>query len=105
MRRYGQSSPLAQYACTRYDVRMKRAALKRGGARLRRWLQEKARTQEWLAEQIGTHQTNVSAWILGRPISIEMAVAIRKVTRIPVEDWVEPAANEADAERSEAKAS
>lgn len=70
---------------------MKRAAVKRGGARLRQWLKEKNKTQEWLAEQIGTHQTNVSAWILGRPVSIEMAVAIRRVTRIPVEDWVQPA--------------
>ncbi len=63
----------------------------RGGVRLRQWLKDKGKTQEWLAEQIETHQTNVSAWILGRPISIEAAVAIRRVTRIPVEDWVAPA--------------
>ncbi len=83
---------------------MKRAALNRGGARLRQWLKEKNKTQEWLAEQIGTHQTNVSAWILGRPVSIEMALAIRKVTRIPVEDWIQPASpSESELDDDEAK--
>lgn len=71
--------------------RMKRAALKRGGARLREWLKSRGKNQDWLAAEIGTHQTNVSAWILGRPIPLDMALAIRKATRIPVEDWVTPA--------------
>lgn len=63
----------------------------RGGAELRAWLKAEGKTQEWLADQIKTHQTNVSAWILGRPISIEAAVAIRGVTEIPVEHWIVPA--------------
>lgn len=61
---------------------------KRGGARLRQWLDDERRTQDWLAEQIGTHQTNISAWIRGRPIPLAEAVAIRKITDIPVEDWL-----------------
>lgn len=60
---------------------------KRGGVRLRDWLRDERRTQEWLGEQIGTHQTNVSAWIRGRPIPVEMAVKIEKLTGIEVEDW------------------
>lgn len=61
---------------------------KRGGARLRQWLEDERRTQDWLAEQIDTHQTNVSAWIRGREIPLRMAIRIRKLTDIPVEDWV-----------------
>lgn len=72
---------------TRYYVRMQ----KRAGVRLRQWLKDRGHTQAWLASEIGTHQTNVSAWMIGRPIPIEKAIAIRRVTRIPVEDWVEPA--------------
>jgi len=60
---------------------------KRGGERLRVWLEDERRTQQWLGEQIGTHQTNVSAWIRGRPIPLEMAVKIEKLTGIEVEDW------------------
>ena len=75
---------------TRYYVRMA-AQQKRGGVRLRQWLKDNRRNQDWLAEQIDTHQTNVSAWILGRPIPLDAAVAIRKITDIPVEDWLVPA--------------
>lgn len=60
---------------------------KRGGVRLRDWLREERRTQEWLAKQIGTHQTNVSAWIRGRPLPVKMAIKIRKVTEIEIEAW------------------
>lgn len=59
----------------------------RGGVRLRAWLKERRRTQEWIAEQIGTHQTNISAWMRGRPISVDAAVRIERVTGIPVADW------------------
>lgn len=62
---------------------------KRGGARLRDWLRDERRTQEWLAEQIGTHQTNVSAWIRGRPLPVRMAIAIRDVTNIEIDDWAQ----------------
>ncbi len=65
---------------------------RRGGARLREWLKDERRTQKWLAEQVGTSQTNISAWILGpRPPPLEIAVAIRRVTGISVEAWTEPA--------------
>ncbi len=62
----------------------------RGGARLRRWLKAKGWKQEDLAERLGTHQTNVSAWMLGRPIPLDKALAIRAITKIAVEEWVAP---------------
>ena len=65
--------------------------MKRGGVRLRAWLKKNGLTQRDLGVKLGTHQTNVSAWILGRPIPVEMAVAIEKLTKIPVEDWTVPA--------------
>jgi transcriptional regulator with XRE-family HTH domain len=77
------------YACTGYDVRMH--VKTRGGERLRRWLRDKGWKQEDLAERIGTHQTNVSAWMLGRPIPLDKAIAIRRITKLAVEDWVKPA--------------
>lgn len=60
----------------------------RGGVRLRQWLADHDKTQEWLADQIDSSQKNVSAWSLGRPIPLDAAVAIRKVTDIPVEEWL-----------------
>ena len=63
----------------------------RGGVRLRGWLRDERRTQEWIGEQIGTHQTNVSRWILGRTPPLEMALAIQRVTGIDPSDWVAPA--------------
>lgn len=65
--------------------------MKRGGVRLRKWLKDKGWTQSDLGDRLGTHQTNVSAWILGRPIPLEMAVAVARLTGIPVEDWIVPA--------------
>ena len=63
----------------------------RGGVLLRRWLREERRSQEWVAGQIGTHQTNVSAWTRGRPIPLDKAIAIRDLTGIAVEAWAEEA--------------
>lgn len=79
---------LARHARTRYDVRMKNT---RGGVRLRDWLREERRTQEWLGEQIGTHQTNVSRWILGREPPLAMALAVKEITGIDPADWLLPA--------------
>lgn len=76
------------YCGTGYDVRMHQHT--RGGARLKAWLKAQGKTQEWLAAKLGTHQTNVSAWILGRVVPLEMALGIRRITKIPVEDWVVP---------------
>jgi transcriptional regulator with XRE-family HTH domain len=60
-----------------------------GGVRLRGWLRDERRTQEWLGEQIGTHQTNVSRWLLGKVTPpLEMALAIEKITGITPADWV-----------------
>lgn len=60
----------------------------RGSLRLAEWLKTNGLTQEAFAEKLGTHQTNVSAWLLGaRAISLKNAVAIACVTGIPVEEW------------------
>lgn len=48
---------------------------------------EHGRTQKWVAEQIGAHQTSVSDWLRGSVISLDAALAIRKLTGIPVEAW------------------
>ena len=69
----------------------------RGGVRLRAWLAAENHSQQWLGEQIGTHQTNISAWMRGRPISLEMALRIRTLTGIPVEDWAPRSATRARA--------
>jgi plasmid maintenance system antidote protein VapI len=61
----------------------------RGGARLQKWLEDERRSQAWLAEQIGFHQTNISAWIRGRPISLAAAQSIEAVTSIATELWLE----------------
>lgn len=60
---------------------------RRGGVLLREWLKEDRRSQEWLASQIGTRQTSVSAWIHGRSIPVGMAIKIRTITGIPLEEW------------------
>lgn len=75
--------------------------MNQGGVRLRVWLKKRGLTQTDLAEKIAplvreerrsaACQTNVSAWILGRTIPLDMAVAIERVTKIPVEDWTVPA--------------
>jgi plasmid maintenance system antidote protein VapI len=64
------------------------ATSNQGGEKLRCWLESERRSQAWLGEQIGTHQTNVSAWIRGRPIPLEMAVKIETITGIDVKEWV-----------------
>lgn len=62
-----------------------------GGSLLKKWLDEERRSQGWLAEQLGTHQTNVSRWIRGEfPPPIAMAVSIRDITQIDVEEWARP---------------
>jgi len=78
---------------------------RRGGALLRAWLKDERRSQEWLAEQIGNSQTNISAWILGpRPPPLDVALAIEKTTGIPVHAWGEAADSGTDV-AAQAKAS
>lgn len=62
----------------------------RGARKLREWLREERRTQEWVGEQIGTFQTTVSGWLRGKTVPLEKALAIRGLTGIPVEDWTIP---------------
>lgn len=62
----------------------------RGGERLRGWLEDERRSQAWLADQIGSLQQNVSAWIRGRQIPLDAALAIEKLTGIGVSAWAEP---------------
>lgn len=63
-----------------------------GGTRLARWLDEERRSQDWVAERAGTHQASISAWILGkRRVPLEMAVRLRNITGISIEEWTIPA--------------
>lgn len=47
-------------------------------------------TQVDLAGKLGVHQTTVSMYLHGRVPSLDLALAIRRVTSIPVEAWSEP---------------
>lgn len=72
----------------------------RGGLLLRVWLKDERRSQQWLAEQIGTDQTSVSAWMVGlREVPLRFAVAIHKLTKkkIPVAAWTIPADSDSSA--------
>lgn len=67
-----------------------------GGVLLRRWLKNERRSQQWLADEIGepcrNSQTNISAWIIGpRPPPLAVAIAIRDITGIDVDEWTKPA--------------
>ena len=59
-----------------------------GSEKLAKWLEDERRTQHWLAEQIGAHQTSVSRWLLGKSPTIEMAVKLEALTGIEVSSWV-----------------
>jgi transcriptional regulator with XRE-family HTH domain len=50
--------------------------------------------QKDLAERLGVHQTTVSSWRLGRVGDLEVALAIEKVTSVPVAAWAEEASDE-----------
>lgn len=75
----------------------------RGGARLKQWLEDNERTQAWLGRQVNESQQNLSAWIRGRPIPLAVAVAIRRLTDIPVEDWLVAAESSRDVNEPEAR--
>ena len=64
----------------------------RGARLLLEWMKKWDRTQKWVGEHIvvkgeKVHQTNISAWIIGRAIPIGAAIEIRELTGIPVEAW------------------
>lgn len=86
-----QANQLASYACMRYGICMRNT---QGGVKLRDWLREERRTQKWLGEQIGTHQTNVSRWILGHEPPLGMALALEQVTGIEPFTWLVPVEEE-----------
>lgn len=80
----------------------------RGSARLRTWMTKNGKNQKQLGEMIGVHQTMVGAWLLGRPISLPHAVALRRVTKIPEKDWTidaEPAESGTDVSAPAVRAS
>lgn len=64
----------------------------RGSVRLHAWMAKNGLNQKKLAEALSAsgmkvHQTYVSGLLLGRPCSLPVAVQIKRVTKIPVEDW------------------
>lgn len=63
----------------------------RGGEHLRDWLRENGHTQETFGELMGTHQTNISAWIRGRIPALGFALTIERLTGIPAKEWTEDA--------------
>lgn len=65
--------------------------MNRGSALLRAWMSAHGMKQKDLAERLGVHQTTVSSWRLGRVGDLEVAVAIQKVTGVPVTAWAEEA--------------
>ena len=65
----------------------------RGGHLLAKWLKENGRTQMWLAGKLGL--AHVQVWRIltgGRSPHIDVAVAIEKLTKIPVAVWSKPRA-------------
>lgn len=72
--------------------------MNRGCVRLKEWMTKNSVSQVELAKRMTSargaaaiHQTSVSTWLHGRVPSLEMAVLLRKVTKIPVEAWGEAA--------------
>ena len=66
----------------------------RGAVALVRWLEENRYSQIDLAEMVGVRQTSVSLWKRGAQPAVKYAVAIARITGIPVEWWTEDADNE-----------
>lgn len=80
---------LARYASTGYAVRMREPTV--GIQKLDAWMIKTKTTQEMLAEKIGASQQSISAYLKkGRPVPLRHAVALEKLTKIRVEDFVAP---------------
>lgn len=69
----------------------------RGGRKLKEWLKDRGRNQEWFAEQLTAergervYQSSVSAWARGASlIPLWGGLAIQKLTGIPAADWMLP---------------
>lgn len=68
-----------------------------GIQKLDAWMKKTKTTQEMLAEKINASQQSISAYLKkGRPVPLRHAIALEKLTRIRVEDFVEPADSSTD---------
>lgn len=68
-----------------------------GIQKLDAWMVKTGTTQEVLAEKLGASQQSISAYLKkGRPVPLRHAVAIEKLTKIRVEDFLEPADSDTD---------
>lgn len=65
-----------------------------GGLRLRAWIKDERRTQEWIAEQVGAHQTSVSRWLKGGEVPLAAALKLHEITGIEPEAWLAKTADE-----------
>lgn len=63
----------------------------KGAATLRAWMDTRGCSQAAFASLVRVSQQNVSKWLGGRSISLVHAIAVKKATGIPVEDWLVPA--------------
>ena len=60
---------------------------------MRQWLKDERRTQEWLAKELRVRQTSVSRWLRDSKTTtptLESAIAIRRLTGVSLESWLEP---------------
>ncbi len=68
----------------------------RGARKLREWLDDRERNQQWLAEQLSAergervYQSSVSAWLRGAQMPLWGGLAVQKLTGIPAADWTVP---------------
>lgn len=66
----------------------------RGGRKLKEWLEDRDRNQQWFAEQLTeergerVYQSSVSAWMRGASLMpLWGGLAVQKLTGIPAADW------------------
>ena len=71
---------------------------------LRAWRQKHRKTQAETAQLLGVHQTTIGEWESGQTMSVPTAVAIRKLTKIPIDAWA-PEESSTDVHATTAKAS
>jgi len=77
-----------------------------GIQKLDAWMKKTKTTQEMLAEKINASQQSISAYLKkGRPVPLRHAVALEKLTKIRVEDFVAPAESGTDVTAPAARAS
>jgi hypothetical protein len=69
----------------------------RGGRKLKEWLKDRGKNQQWFAEELSrergerVYQSSVSAWARGASlIPLWGGLAIQKLTGIPAADWTIP---------------